>query len=59
MKYEGNNILIVTHGDFCKAVYSYLKKVYDPKKISAHYTLTTKLYRVLKVYGWADCEVHK
>lgn len=37
MKYEGNNILIVTHGDFCKAVYSYLKKVYDPKKISEFY----------------------
>lgn len=33
-KYPDESILIVTHGDVCKAIYSYLNNVTDAKEIS-------------------------
>ena len=32
-KYEDKNILVVTHGDVCKAINSYINKIYDSDKI--------------------------
>lgn len=34
-KYTDKTILIVTHGDVCKAIYSYLNNINDAKKISS------------------------
>ena len=34
IKYSDKSILIVTHGDVCKAVYSYLNNITDAKRIS-------------------------
>lgn len=33
-KYSNSNILIVTHGDVCKAIYAYLNNINDEKEIS-------------------------
>ena len=33
LKYADKNILIVTHGDVCKAINSYFNKIYDADKI--------------------------
>lgn len=32
--YSNKNILIVTHGDVCKAIYAYINNITDAKKIS-------------------------
>jgi len=34
-KYPEKNILIVTHGDVCKAIYAYLNNITDTKEISS------------------------
>ena len=34
IKYSDKSILIVTHGDVCKAIYSYLNNITDAKEIS-------------------------
>ena len=34
IKYPNKNILIVTHGDVCKAIYAYLSNITDAKEIS-------------------------
>ena len=33
LKYENKNILIVSHLDVCKAIYSYIENIYDTQKI--------------------------
>lgn len=33
-KYSNSSILIVTHGDICKAIYAYLNNITDAKEIS-------------------------
>lgn len=45
IKYAGKNILIVTHGDVCKAIYAYLNNVSDPKEIS--------------LFNQGNCEIKK
>ena len=35
IEYPNKNILIVTHGDVCKAIYAYLNNIRDASEISS------------------------
>lgn len=45
IKYADKSILIVTHGDICKAIYAYLNNIKDAKEIS--------------LFNQGNCEIKK